>query len=470
MPTLPRCTPNNFAATIQEALKQWHDPAADRPLRDLRMVRNLLQKKQTLHLAVNQLLLNIIAELDRTDRESANLLRLRYLDRMDTTQVANRLHISEPTYFRRHGRAIELLTHLLWVEEEAAQAEFKAAVEARLELPTYEELFGVEHYLNQLLSLLDGEGAPWIVLVEGIGGIGKTALVDAFMRRAIHRPRFDNFGWVTARQSTFKLDGALVPMSARALTAETLLSALAEQILEEALPLPFSVDRVLPLLLAQMKARPHLIVIDNLETIADVESLLPTLQRLTHPSKFILTSRQRLDGEASIYPLQLTPLPEDEALALVRHEARMRNLPVLYEAKEEDLHPIFEIVGGNPLALRLVVGQTHRHALHTVLSDLHAARGSTVEHLYTHIYRRAWDSLGDAERQLFLTMPLTPVNGADLAFLAVASALDPGDLRDAVETLIRLNLIDHRSGLHESRYTIHSLTRTFLLEQVTLWQ
>jgi hypothetical protein len=470
MPTKDSVVPYNFTAVIQETLKQWHDPAAVSPLQDFRMVRNLLQKTLTPQTAVNQLLLNVINELDRVDRESASLLRLRYLDRMETARIANRLNVAEATYFRKHSQAIELLAALLWAEEETAQAEFGAAVEARLELPTYEELFGVDSYLDQLSALLEADGPPWIVLVQGIGGIGKTALADAFMRRSIRRLRFDNFGWVTARQSTFKLDGALVPISAQALTAETLLHSLAEQILEEALPIPFSVERVMPLLLAQMKAYPHLVVVDNLETIADVEALLPTLQRLTNPSKFLLTSRQRLDGEASIFPIQLHPLPEEEALALVHHEARMRNLPTLYEAKEAELRPIYEIVGGNPLALRLVVGQSHRHALHTVLSDLHAARGSSVEHLYTYIYRRAWDSLDDNERQLFLTMPLAPVSGADLAFLAVASALDPGDLRNAVETLIRLNLVDHRSGLHESRYTIHSLTRTFLLEQVTLWR
>jgi hypothetical protein len=470
MPTKDSLIPNDFTTIVQETLKQWHDPSGESPLRNFRMVRNLLQKKRMPHMAVNQLLLNVINELERTDRDSAILLHLRYLDRMETARIANRLNVSEATYFRKHSQAIELLAKLLWAEEEAAQAEFGAAVEARLELPTYEQLFGVDSYLDQLSALLEADGLPWIVLVQGIGGIGKTVLADAFMRRAIHRLRFDNFGWVTARQSTFKLDGALVPISAQALTAETLLYALAEQILEEVLPLPFSVERVLPLLLAQMKAHPHLVVVDNLETIADVEMLLPTLQRLTNPSKFLLTSRQRLEGEARIFPIQLHPLPEEEALALVRHEARMRNLPTLYEAEEAELRPIYEIVGGNPLALRLVVGQSHCHALHTILSDLHTARGSSVEHLYTYIYRRAWDSLDDNERQLFLTMPLAPVSGADLAFLAMASALDPGDLRDAVETLIRLNLVDHRSNLHESRYTIHSLTRTFLLEQVTLWQ
>lgn len=462
--------PDNFIVSVQETLKQWHDPSAESPLLACRMARTRMHRQQTPHTAVNQLLLNVINELERTDRESANLLRLRYLDEMETARIAHRLSIGEATYYRKHNRAVELLAHLLWGEECAAQAEFGAAVEIRLELPTYDELFGVDPYLDQLTALLEHDSPPWIVLVQGIGGIGKTALADAFMRRSIRRSRFDNFGWITARQSALKLDGSIIPVAPQALTAERLIHALADQILEEALPMPFRVEQALPLLQAQMQAHPHLVVVDNLETVEDLEMLLPTLRRLSNPSKFLLTSRERIDAESSIYPLQLTPLPEKEVLALVRYEARMRNIPLLYEADEADLRPIYEIVGGNPLALRLVVGQTHRHALHTVLSDLHAARGSTVEHLYTYIYRRAWDSLNENERQLFLSMPLAPVSGADLGFLAVTSALDPGVLRDAVETLVRLNLVDHRSSLRESRYTIHSLTRTFLLEQVALWR
>jgi hypothetical protein len=36
--------------------------------------------------------------------------------------------------------------------------------------------------------------------------------------------------------------------------------------------------------------------------------------------------------------------------------------------------------------------------------------------------------------------------------------------------LVLLNLVDARGGLHERRYTIHSLTRTFLQEQVAKWK
>ena len=50
------------------------------------------------------------------------------------------------------------------------------------------------------------------------------------------------------------------------------------------------------------------------------------------------------------------------------------------------------------------------------------------------------------------------------------SQLPPAELQNALDTLINLNLVDRRGDLDEVSYTIHSLTRTFLLEQVIKWK
>jgi tetratricopeptide (TPR) repeat protein len=117
-----------------------------------------------------------------------------------------------------------------------------------------------------------------------------------------------------------------------------------------------------------------------------------------------------------------------------------------------------------------VVGQLHIHALPAILHDLAAVNSRKVESLYTFIYRRAWDNLDEPARRLLLAMPLTDSHGGDLDFLASVSALGDGDLRHALDTLVMLNLVDARGELHHRLYTIHSLTRTFLQEQVAKWQ
>jgi DNA-binding MarR family transcriptional regulator len=165
-------------------------------------------------------------------------------------------------------------------------------------------------------------------------------------------------------------------------------------------------------------------------------------------------------------------LNAEDALSLVRQEAQMRNLPDLAGADEATLQRIYATVGGNPLALRLVVGQTHIHPLERVLTALQTAQGYRVEQLYHYIYWQAWTQLDTAAQQALLLMPLVTESGGDLDYLtsmAAAAGLSAITVSDALERLVALSLVDSRGGLHERRYTIHALTRTFLQEQVLKW-
>ena len=137
-------------------------------------------------------------------------------------------------------------------------------------------------------------------------------------------------------------------------------------------------ERALSFLRSRLKHTPHLIVIDNLETVVDLEALAPTLFTLANPTKFVLTSRKRLVDESGVYLYPVPELSERDALTLVRQEAALRNLPEVARAADADLRPIFATVGGNPLALLLVVGLTHVHSLTVVLRNLRAVS-------YTHL-------------------------------------------------------------------------------------
>jgi len=54
--------------------------------------------------------------------------------------------------------------------------------------------------------------------------------------------------------------------------------------------------------------------------------------------------------------------------------------------------------------------------------------------------------------------------------LAGVSKIEHTPLRQALDKLVTLNLVDSRGDdLNQRRYTIHSLTRTFLHEQVVQW-
>ena len=473
-----------IAEAVHGALHQWRTLSMDSPLpidsalpaagpfEQLAIHRQLLrQGGVTVRQAMQRLLVDALEQLAGVNHEGALILRLHYLDDLKVHTIARQLAMHEGTVNKKQREAIAQLANILYVQEETARATLRQQAFGRLEQPTYLQLFGVDDQVDRLLAQILTADPPWLYAIEGIGGIGKTTLADSLLRRAIDITPWCEVAWVTARQRVLNLGGYIDPLPTPALTADALVDALCGQLLPEAAAQPrLSVRDKHHLLRARLKQAPHLIVVDNLETVQDVDVLLGHLRDLANPSKFILTSRHNLYHEHDIHHFNVPALDRGQALALVRFEASIRNLPATAAATDEDLAPIYDLVGGNPLALRLVVGQLHIHALPAILHDLAAVNSRKVESLYTFIYRRAWDNLDEPARRLLLAMPLTDSHGGDLDFLAIVSALGDGDLRHALDTLVMLNLVDARGELHHRLYTIHSLTRTFLQEQVAKWQ
>jgi hypothetical protein len=346
-------------------------------------------------------------------------------------------------------------------EADLSDDAWKAVLEERLEKSTYTKLIGVEGHLDSLLRILASPDPPWLISIEGYGGLGKTSLAHVLSRRVIHERLFDDFGWVSVRQYVFDLRDGIKPVGLpTALTLESLVEKLVAQLMPDT---PRSdtlfAQESQAILKMRLKQIPHLIVIDNLETVEDIEVLLPTLRELANPTKFLLTSRESLYHESGIYHFPLPELSETDTLRLIRYETELHNLTHLKQASDDDLKKIFGIVGGNPLAIRLVVGQTHEFALDVILEDLAQAQGQTVEELYTFIYRRSWDALDEPTRALFLAMPLIEL-----------SELDAITARNSLKQLIDLNLINSFGDHKERYYSIHNLTRTFLLNQVLKWK
>jgi len=464
--------PAGLYEAVRQVLRQWHgDNNSASPIAHFYLFRKAQRAGHTsIRRVTNQVLLDAIEQLQQTHERDVELLQRRFLDGLPIQRLARDFNVAESTIFAMQRQALERLAETLGQMEHHASTAQKALLQERLEPATYVNLIGVSEHVAQLHQLLAASGPPWLVSIEGIGGIGKTSIADALLRQLIEHGAFDEVGWVSARQARLNLGGALQAFEQPALTAETLIEQLMRQLLPDLAPPPGSpIEKSLRLLQARLKATPHLIVIDNLETVIDVEGLLPTLQTLANPTKFVLTSRKSLYTEPNIYHFIMPELNEANALQLIKQEAAWSNLPMLAASQEAELLPIVQTVGGNPLALRLVIGQTHVHALDTLLAELRGAHGQTAENLYNFIYRHAWEKLDTLSQQVLLIMPLAHPQGETLNYLTEVGHLPLGDVRLALNKLVMLNLVDARGGLNDRRYSIHGLTRTFLQKQVAKW-
>ncbi|MEM7130632.1 MAG: BTAD domain-containing putative transcriptional regulator [Chloroflexota bacterium] len=363
---------------------------------------------------------------------------------------------------------------------------------SRLDPMPDQKLFGIERARLRLMEVLLSQERPWLMAIDGIGGIGKTTLATLLIHKFLgmgdqeegigvpgvetgaqgSHGGFENIAWVSAKQEEFRPAVGIAAVGngetgKPALDVESLTDGLLEQLMVRP-PLTASSEEKQTTLLNLLKAQPILVVVDNLETVADYQALVPYLRQLANPSKFLITTRFSLQSYSDIFCYSLTELEEADALAFLRHEAEVRNIGRLANASHDQLADIYRVVGGNPLALKLVIGQVSFLSLSQVLENLQEAQGKRIDQLYVYIYWQAWEMLDDMARQLFLSMPA--VDDGTFMELSFASALDPDEMQDALSQLMNLSLVQVGGDLDEPRYRLHRLTETFLMNEVLKWQ
>lgn len=462
---------NSFGERVWDALKDWHSTNQDiNVLSDLYLYREI-QRIETVtpRHATNAVLRNSIKALSESYELDAKLLESRFMDGDSIQSLANQLNIADSTVYTKQREAIERLVNVLEIEEAEASKAQKSRQFQRLDAATYQKLIGAESAVNELLDLVAKPESPFLIAIEGMGGIGKTSLAHQLLLQVIERCLYADIGWISAQHQFLNLNGSIGSVSAPALTATAMVERLVDQLLVGYSAAELSVDQQLQMLQTLLKERAHLIVIDNLETLADVEELLPTLQKLSNPSRFILTSRVKVNSRISVFPHIVTPLEEEDALALIRYEAAVSNLPEIASSKDSVLLPIYKAVGGNPLAIRLVIGQHHVYTLDEILADLVEVNHAASQNLYRYIYQKAWVSLSKVSQKVLTSMTFANPNGDEIDVLAEISNLSAQTIRKELNFLVQLNLIDARGGINDRRYSIHALTRTFLHDRVTNW-
>ena len=419
---------------------------------------------------LGQLLSDQVDVLAETDPLYAKMVRLYFLEKRKIASIAPEIGMSAAAYHRKRLDAVAELTTIINAYEENSEQSWSRQFVQRLDQQTAEKCFGTEHNIEEIIQLLTDKERPSILNLQGMGGLGKTTLADAVMRRAITNKLFEDFGWVSARQPLNGVDVDAFPIANMAIS--DLIELLGEQLLgRDSLPIPFDLERTVQLLQAHMKERPCLVVLDNLETLSDPKKLWTILNRLCNPTCFLMTSRHHVQVEYSIFPYIMPELDIDSSLALIRYRADQTNLPHIAQASDEDLFPIYKTVGGNPLALLLVVGQMHTTDLDNTLNRLQTAQGYKIEEFYSYIYRQAWEQLDFNSRQVLLSSLLLPDDGETRDFFMAVSGVEPKVFHDALDRLVTLNLVNHHPGvgIKPSRYTIHSLTSTFLEGDEPTW-
>jgi len=231
---------------------------------------------------------------------------------------------------------------------------------SRSTLPHQPYFFGREKELATIADALSSESRSWGALIDGPGGVGKTALAI----RAGHVAPDEHFPrkiFLSAKVRELTPSGEQSLQDFMLPNYMALLSELAHELGEQdiARTPPNERANAVRRALADEQA---LIIVDNVETFDEQERvrLYQFLGRLPATCKAIVTSRRRTDIDARV--IRLDRLALKEALDLMAELAKSNRH--LARANEKERQGLYEITQGNPLLIKWVVGQLGRTGSH----------------------------------------------------------------------------------------------------------
>jgi hypothetical protein len=316
---------------------------------------------------------------------------------------------------------------------------------------SYANLYGITETLNTVYSKLAADSGRWVVSLEGMGGIGKTTLAHAVTRKALSSGLFSMLAWESFRNEDIGLRGSS--------GLEALIASIAVQLDLLALStLPLS-SRILALQ-NELDQAAYLVVVDNLETNEDLDvvELFLNIARPTR-SRLILTTRYSLPATGVAWVKQLNELCAEDALILLRGEAETRGIEEVAKHRDDDLIKIYDLVGGNPLALNLVLGLLKYLPIDHVSQKLAEDKGGDIDEFYRFVYQNSWILLGEDEKSILRAMVNLPLVGSTIERIEFVSSLPIYRLYASLQHLMDMSLVMRSDRL----YSIHRLTRSFVL-------
>lgn len=332
----------------------------------------------------------------------------------------------------------------------------------------YRDFVGRQSQLGDIENALNDTLSKWIVAIDGIGGIGKTALARETTERMLANNFFEKVVWEQSPKDM------TTTTPSRGLTYDGVLDAIAYQL--EAFELLQVVgkekeERVKKLLCTYKT----LVVLDNLETAHDTQnSIIERLTKILSFSKALLTSRHRFSGD--VYSVHLSGLIQDEAINLIRREGRNKNIVQIEKAEIDDLRKLVLASSASPLALKLVVGQLGHLPLDIVLEQLslmHVPRDNAEEDDYISFYKGifmpSWQLLSSNSQNLLVTMAIFPAGiGGTFDAIREIGNLSINALTRSIDELWKLSFleVEQTSSLKNTRYYLHALTQNFVLSDI----
>ncbi|MDO9301609.1 MAG: tetratricopeptide repeat protein [Anaerolineales bacterium] len=334
----------------------------------------------------------------------------------------------------------------------------------RVSIPRRTAFFGRTKEMDSVMRALSPIDRTWGVLIDGIGGIGKSALAIEAAHRALNAGIFDAIVFVTAKQNILTPNG-IREQAPAAQTLDEFLNETARVLWQPGIP-KLASDEKRRVLLDVLRTMRALLIYDNLETLSkeEQEAVADFLRELPQGCKAIITSRRR-GGEGAVW-LRVEKLDLDAAHSIIENEiARdggLANKLLRFEARWQELY--YE-TNGSPLALVHILGLMRVRASLAFDSALAMLQGNHDSDLQNFVFQEANKELTENDKAALGSLSFFTPSATFDAWMQVAR-LSRNALETTIDRLSALSLVDVLAG--EERYALHPLTRAFVRNELLI--
>lgn len=353
----------------------------------------------------------------------------------------------------------------------------------------YKQFFGRTDSLKKIQETLV-EGGTFIASIDGVGGIGKTALAYHFCKEMLMRSRkFSYIVWITSKNTVFdafSLESSIKrvenPFKGIETLIDTTLSVVGfEEMIGE--DLEYKKDFFENTILESEKI---FFVIDNLETILFddfFEYITKTFNKFSSRNKnikILTTSRKR--KKIADFPIEIEGLNLEDSLSMLKFLAREYNIKSILNASDLQHTKIIDRVGRIPLGIEFIVGQMSLgKSLGQIYKELEGypslegiddefEKRSKLSSIIAFSFKDMYETLDNDHQKVFQTIAALQKNkhqGDDdisLELILSLTNLSKNKIETITENLIDNKLITERNNIYSLSQMAINFARQFFDE------
>lgn len=327
-------------------------------------------------------------------------------------------------------------------------------------LPSREPFFGRAREIEECLNAINPQQQGWGAIVDGVGGIGKTALAKEVAYLAKQKGMFDTYLFESAKTTRLETDGIKNEII-KSLSLDGFIRSFSQalkfvEVLDET-----DSDNRIRAFLSNMIGRRSLLVFDNIETLPlyERDKVAEFLVKLPQGNKAILTSRIRTGEAAKTIRLgQLSELEIDEIIQNIR-----KSLPDMnkeWQRANESLQADFKrLTGGNPLMIRYAAGRidASRMKLDEVVNLL---AQTPSDEAFTFLFADAVNSLNPKEIEILFSLAYS--ESVEPQLISTTLGIPLPEIQRVLSKLVVLSLVNERNTEVE-KYSLNEVFKNYAI-------